>query len=75
MTGTVLTEDAGGGVRIITLNRPHRLNAIVPELLEDLIAALRGCRSRSRGPRDRADRRRAGVLLRRRPEGIRVTGR
>jgi enoyl-CoA hydratase/carnithine racemase len=40
MTGTVLTEDAGDGVRIVTLNRPHRLNAIVPELLEDLIAAL-----------------------------------
>ncbi len=41
MTGTVLTEDTGDGVRIVTLNRPHRLNAIVPELLEDLIAALR----------------------------------
>jgi enoyl-CoA hydratase/carnithine racemase len=40
MTGTVRTEDVGDGVRIITLNRPHRLNAIVPELLEDLIAAL-----------------------------------
>ena len=40
MTGTVLTEDAGDGVRVITLNRPHRLNAIVAELLEDLIAAL-----------------------------------
>ncbi|MCC7047907.1 MAG: enoyl-CoA hydratase/isomerase family protein [Alphaproteobacteria bacterium] len=40
MTGTVLTEDAGDGVRIVTLNRPHRLNAINPELLEDLIAAL-----------------------------------
>jgi enoyl-CoA hydratase/carnithine racemase len=40
MTGTVLSEDAGEGVRVITLNRPHRLNAIVPELLEDLIAAL-----------------------------------
>ena len=40
MTGTVLTDDAGDGVRVITLNRPHRLNAIVPELLEDLIAAL-----------------------------------
>ena len=40
MTGTVLTEDAGEGVRILTLNRPHRLNAIVPELLDDLIAAL-----------------------------------
>jgi enoyl-CoA hydratase/carnithine racemase len=40
MTGTVLTEDAGEAVRLITLNRPHRLNAIVPELLDDLIAAL-----------------------------------
>jgi len=40
MTGLVLTEDAGDGVRVVTLNRPHRLNAIVPELLEDLIAAM-----------------------------------
>src|SRR5271154_5884740 len=40
MTGTVLTEDIGAGVRVVTLNRPQRLNAILPELLEDLIAAL-----------------------------------
>ena len=40
MTATVLTDDAGDGVRRITLNRPRRLNAIVPALLEDLIAAL-----------------------------------
>jgi enoyl-CoA hydratase/carnithine racemase len=40
MTGTVLSEDVGSGVRVLTLNRPHRLNAIVPELLDDLIAAL-----------------------------------
>ena len=40
MTGTVLAEDAGAGVRVVTLNRPHRLNAILPELLEDLITAL-----------------------------------
>lgn len=40
MIGMVLAEDAGDGVRVLTLNRPHRLNAIVPELLEDLIAAL-----------------------------------
>jgi enoyl-CoA hydratase/carnithine racemase len=45
MTGTVLTEDAGGGVRIVTLNRPHRLNAIALELLEDLLAALRAADS------------------------------
>jgi len=40
MAGTVLTEDVGAGVRVLTLNRPQRLNAITPELLEDLIAAL-----------------------------------
>lgn len=40
MTATVVAEDVGEGVRIVTLNRPHRLNAIVPELLEDLIAVL-----------------------------------
>jgi enoyl-CoA hydratase/carnithine racemase len=40
MTGTVMREDAGEDVCILTLNRPHRLNAIVPELLEDLIASL-----------------------------------
>jgi enoyl-CoA hydratase/carnithine racemase len=40
MTETVLSEDAGSGVRVLTLNRPHRLNAIVPELLDDLIVAL-----------------------------------
>lgn len=40
MTGTVLTEDAGDGVRVVMLNRPSRLNAIVPELLDDLLGAL-----------------------------------
>jgi enoyl-CoA hydratase/carnithine racemase len=40
MSGIVLAEDAGDGVRVVTLNRPHRLNAIMPELLEELIAAL-----------------------------------
>jgi len=40
VTGVVLTDDAASGVRVLTLNRPSRLNAIVPELLEELIAAL-----------------------------------
>lgn len=41
MTGTVLSEDVGDGIRIVTMNRPHRLNAIAPELLADLVPALR----------------------------------
>jgi len=40
MTGTVLIEDPGSGVRVITLNRPARLNAITPELVEDLTREL-----------------------------------
>ncbi|MEZ5840806.1 MAG: enoyl-CoA hydratase/isomerase family protein [Hyphomicrobiales bacterium] len=45
MTGTVLSEKIGDGVAVISLNRPHRLNAIVPELLDDLVAALEGADS------------------------------
>jgi enoyl-CoA hydratase/carnithine racemase len=41
MTALVLAEDTGDGVRVLTLNRPHRLNAIVPELVDDLVVALR----------------------------------
>jgi enoyl-CoA hydratase/carnithine racemase len=40
MTAPVLDEDAEGGVRVITLNRPERLNAITPALLDGLVAAL-----------------------------------
>ena len=39
---TVFSHYLGDGVQKISLNRPHRLNAIVPELLDDLIAALDG---------------------------------
>lgn len=40
MTGTVLEDNPSEGVRLITLNRPGRLNAITAELLEDLNQAL-----------------------------------
>jgi len=40
MAGTVISENLGNGVQRIALNRPARLNAITPELLDDLVAAL-----------------------------------
>lgn len=40
MAGTVISTDLGDGVRQISLNRPARLNAIVPDLLDDLVEAL-----------------------------------
>lgn len=39
VTDTVL-YDAGDGVATLTLNRPDRLNAIVPELIDDVRAGL-----------------------------------
>ena len=41
MTDTVLSQDVLDGVRVITLNRPERLNAISPALLDDLNRALK----------------------------------
>ena len=38
---TIRVED-DGAVRTITLNRPERRNALVPEMMDDLIAALGG---------------------------------
>jgi enoyl-CoA hydratase/carnithine racemase len=41
MPDTVLLERDGERVATITLNRPERLNTIVPELIEDFLSALR----------------------------------
>ena len=54
MAATVISTHLGDGVQQISLNRPARLNAIVPELLDDLVEALAAA--------DRDDRVRAIVL-------------
>jgi enoyl-CoA hydratase len=38
--GQTVLYEAAEGVATLTLNRPERLNTIVPELIEDLLAAL-----------------------------------
>lgn len=45
MSDLVLHED-DGPVAVLTLNRPERHNSLVPELLEELLAAIEGIRER-----------------------------
>ncbi|WP_007027272.1 enoyl-CoA hydratase/isomerase family protein, partial [Saccharomonospora iraqiensis] len=41
-TRTVEVDPVADRVAVVRLNRPGRLNAVTPELVDDLIAALRG---------------------------------
>lgn len=38
--GTTVRYEQREGIALITLDRPHRLNAVTPELVDDLVAAL-----------------------------------
>jgi len=40
MSDQLTVEDVGDGVRTLTLNRPHKLNALSQSLADDLVAAL-----------------------------------
>ena len=40
-TPLVISEQPAPGIRLLTLNRPERLNALTPQLVEDLTAELR----------------------------------
>ena len=63
MGDTVLYE-AADGVATLTLNRPERLNAITPQLVEDFGARAGPRAGRRRRPRGAPARRRARVLRR-----------
>lgn len=43
MPPSILVDDTTPGLRFITLNRPHRLNALDGQTLSDLILAIREC--------------------------------
>ncbi len=59
----VLLRDDSGGVRTLTLNRPHRRNAIDEELWRALRDALTDAGERSVRTGTRADRGRSALLL------------
>ena len=66
---TVLAEDIRPGVRLLTLNRPERLNAMDHQLVSELHAPPRRGRRRPRPALRDHHRRRPGLLRRARPEG------
>lgn len=43
--GATVRSETGDGVATLTLDRPERLNAIVPEMIEDLLGALRAAQA------------------------------
>ncbi|WP_028661628.1 enoyl-CoA hydratase/isomerase family protein, partial [Saccharomonospora saliphila] len=41
-TGHTVVVDRSDRIAVVRLNRPERLNAVTPELVDDLLGALRG---------------------------------
>ena len=64
MTYETLLYDAAEGVATLTLNRPERLNTIVPPMPEELEACVHRAIADPAGQGDRPARRRARVLRR-----------
>ena len=63
-----LTVERDGQIAVVTLNRPEKLNAIDRTLHLEMMAAGRELRDDGRGEGSDFHGRRAGVLLRRRPD-------
>ncbi len=64
MSYETLLYDSDGAIATITLNRPERLNTIVPPMPDEIEAAVHAAIADAAGQGDRAARRRALVLRR-----------
>ena len=51
LMSTLLIDDSHPGIRILTMNRPERLNALDGPSIDDLIAAVRECSAPGRDVR------------------------
>ena len=70
-TYTEIAYEVEDGVLTITLDRPERLNAFTPTMMDELIAAFDAVRRRRRRAGRGGDRPGPGLLRRRRPGGRR----
>ena len=68
---TLVRSETSAGVATLTLDSPANRNALSTALIDELVAGARRGGRRRRGPGDRAEPHRPGLLLRRGPEGDR----
>ncbi len=64
--------DRDGGVGTLTINRPEHFNGMTNQMLRETHELLHDVADDEYADRDRADRRRQGVLSRRRPQALHV---